>query len=116
MESWQQEFLERAAREIYAKKGWNVLVLDVRLCPAITDFVIVAEGSADVHVKAIAHHLLDEMYKQGVRPYAMQGLSEGDWIVMDCLWFVVHLFKPGMRERYDLESLWRESELVRISF
>lgn len=112
IEPKQQEFLQCVAQSIYDKKGFNVLVLDVRPCPTMTDFVVIGEGSADVHVKAIARSIIEALEQRGLRPDFVQGLQEGDWVVLDFLWFVVHLFKPSFRDKYELEALWKESLLV----
>ena len=100
------------AQTIFDKKGMNILALDVRNCPTMADYVLIAEGSADVHVKAIARALQDGLGEFGCSLDCCQGIQEGDWVVLDAFWFVIHLFKPGFREKYDLESLWTKAEIV----
>lgn len=111
----QRKLLQCAAQAIYDKKGFNALILDVRPCPTMTDFVIIGEGAADVHVRAISHAVLEVLEGKGIFPDFVQGSQEGDWVVLDFLWFVVHLFKPSFRDKYELESLWRDSEIVDVN-
>lgn len=103
------------AQAIFDKKGVNILVLDVKPCTPMTDYVILAEGLVDSHVKAIAREVLAVMQKENISLSFEEGLKNGDWIVLDFTWVVVHLFMPGMREKYELESLWAKAEVVDVS-
>lgn len=108
------EDLNRVAQLIYDKKGFNILVLDVRGICTMTDFFIIAEGTVDRHVKAIAHTIMDEFALEGKHPFHAEGQQEGDWIVLDYGDFVVHLFIPELREKYALEELWDEGQIVDV--
>ncbi|MBS0627010.1 MAG: ribosome silencing factor [Verrucomicrobia bacterium] len=103
------------AQSIFDKKGVNILVLDVTPCTPMTDYVILAEGLVDSHVKAIAREVLVVMEKEGISLSFEEGLKNGDWVVLDFTWVVVHLFMPGMREKYELENLWPEAEVVDVT-
>lgn len=104
--------LNRIAQIIFDKKGLNILGLDVRNVSSLTDYVIIAEGSADRHVIAIGEALIQTLSKEGDKPLYVEGLALGDWVVIDFLDVIVHLFMPGIREKYHLEELWRESQIV----
>ncbi len=104
------------AQAIYDKKGTNILALDLRKFSSLTDFVIIAEGNVDRHVMALAATVRDAMRKLGEEPVHTQGLQTGEWVVLDYSDVMVHIFKPGMREKYHLEDLWKESEIVDLSF
>ncbi|PIS01544.1 MAG: ribosome silencing factor [Chlamydiae bacterium CG10_big_fil_rev_8_21_14_0_10_35_9] len=103
--------LSNIAQIIYDKKGFNILALDLRECSSITDYVLIAEGNVDRHVKALANELLDEL---GEKPYRIEGLEDSDWIVIDYLDVIVHLFVPSMRERYQIEHLWPDAKIVEL--
>jgi ribosome-associated protein len=104
--------LNQIAQIIFDKKGFNILGLDVRAISSLTDYVIIAEGMADKHVIAIGEAIIETLSKEGSKPLYVEGLSTGDWVVIDYLDIVVHLFMPGIRDKYHLEELWRDSELV----
>ncbi|MBS0630038.1 MAG: ribosome silencing factor [Verrucomicrobia bacterium] len=112
MPDTQLNFLTTVAQTIYDKKGMNILALDVRGVSTLTDYVLVAEGSVDRHVIAIAHAVIDALKKEGERPFQVEGLETGDWVVIDYLQYMVHIFMPGLREKYRLEELFRDGKII----
>ncbi len=106
--------LNRVAQAIYDKKGFNILVLDVREICTMTDYFIIAEGTVDRHVKAISHAISDELAREGRNSLHVEGQQEGDWIVLDYSDFVIHLFIPDLREKYALEELWQKGKIVDV--
>ncbi len=109
-----KDYLDVIAQAIFDKKGVNILCLDVHEISSLTDYVLIAEGNVDKHVTAIAHSIMDAMRELGVRPIYVEGLKHGDWVVIDYLHIMVHLFMPGFREKYQLEQLWREGKIVDV--
>ncbi len=105
-------YLNPIAQAIYDKKGFNILALDVRSISNLTDYIIIAEGNIEKHVSAIADAVIDQMERLGVRAVYTEGLKDGDWVVIDYLHIMVHLFMPGLRDRYQLEQLWKQGEIV----
>ena len=97
---------------LFDKKGFNILALDVRGISTLTDYFIIAEGNVDKHVIALAKEVVKRLKEEGESPTHVEGLDQGDWIVIDYLEIVVHLFKPGLREKYRLEELWSEGQIV----
>ncbi len=109
------ELLNSIAQIIFDKKGTNILALDVRGLSTITDYLIIAEGGVDRHVTAIAKTIEEELRKSGEKPAYVEGMQTGDWIVLDYYQVMVHLFIPGLRERYQLEQLWSEAKIVDLN-
>ncbi len=108
----QTKFLTTVAQTIYDKKGMNILAIDVRGISSLTDYVLIAEGSVDRHVTAIGHAVIDALKKEGERPFQVEGLESGDWVVIDYLQYMVHIFMPGLREKYRLEELFRDGKII----
>lgn len=104
--------LNAIAQAIYDKKGFNILALDVRGVSSLTDFVIIAEGNVDRHVKSIGNAVMASLKELGLRPFYTEGLGAGDWVVLDFMEIMVHLFMPGIRDKYMLEQLWRDGSIV----
>lgn len=104
--------LNQVAQAIYDKKGMNIIALDVRELSTLTDFFIIAEGNVDRHVCAIGRTICDELLKYGYKPMHIEGEQVGDWVVLDFGEFIVHLFVPELREKYALEQLWKEANIV----
>lgn len=112
MNSTSIDLLNKVAQIIYDKKGINILCLDLRDLSTISDYVIIAEGGANRHVSAIGQAIIEELAKMGLKPVRMEGLQTGDWCVIDYIDFMVHIFMPGLRDKYQLEGLWRKGKIV----
>lgn len=104
--------LNRVAQVLYDKKGFNILALDLRNVSTLADFFVIAEGNVNKHVSALGKAVIESLKKEGEIPLHVEGLHTGDWVVIDCLEIVIHLFMPGWRDRYRLEELWREGTIV----
>lgn len=107
--------LNRIAQAIYDKKGVNILGLDVRGISTLTDYVIIAEGNVDRHVVAIADAVIQVLKEDGYQPVHVEGLQSGEWVVIDFLDIMVHLFSPGLRDKYRLEDLWRDGQIIDLT-
>jgi ribosome-associated protein len=87
-------------------KARDVQVMDVRGKTAVTDYMIVASGTSDRHVKAIAETLAFRAKEAGEPPLGTEGVSEGEWALVDLNGVVVHVMLPKVRDYYSLERLW----------
>jgi len=104
--------LDMIAQSIFDKKGFNILALDVRGISTLTDYYLIAEGNVERHVVALAKAVIEKLKGVGEAVAHVEGLETGDWVVLDYLTMVVHLFAPGLRDRYCLEELWHEGKVV----
>jgi ribosome-associated protein len=104
--------LDLIAQTIFDKKGFNILALDVRGVSTMTDFFMIAEGTVDRHVQALARAIVDKVKEHGISPTHVEGMASGDWVVIDYTDIVIHLFMEDLRGKYALEELWKESKLV----
>lgn len=103
------EELARAAQLALGRKGRDVLVLDLQGISSATDHFLVVSGTSDLHVRAVADHIIDELKKEGVRPSHVEGLRGGRWVLIDYIDFVIHVFHPAARDFYQLERLWGDA-------
>lgn len=115
MEQEEQTVLNKIAQAIFDKKGFNILSLDLKGVSTITDYVIIAEGSVDRHVIAIAKNVIDALDQMGMKPFYIEGLDTGDWVAIDLFGIMVHIFMPGLREKYQLEHLWKNGKIVDVN-
>src|ERR1700722_19641955 len=106
------QLLNSIAQKLFDKKGFNIIAIDVREVSTMTDFFLIAEGAVDRHVCAMAQMVMGMMKEEGESPVYTEGLSEGDWVVLDYLEIVIHLFVPKMRDKYRLEELWQTGKIV----
>ena len=96
------------------KKAENVAVLDVRKISSITDYFVVATGGSEPHLRAISDEITEKLRKDhGLRPRAVDGTLQTAWLVLDYFDVIVHVMRPDVRERYDLETLWGDAPRVR---
>jgi ribosome-associated protein len=104
----------RAAALSLDLKAADVKVLDLSQLSDATDYFVIASGTSDTHVRAVAEHLIEELKKEGVRVHHVEGLQQGRWVLLDYVDFIVHVFHPTLREFYQLERLWSDGEVVPI--
>ena len=88
------------------KKAWDIVVIDVRDKTSIADYFVVCEGETDRQVKAIADAMVEAAHSKNVRPLAIDGYGDATWVLLDFDSVLAHVFLPGERSYYDLESLW----------
>ncbi|MDH3272397.1 MAG: ribosome silencing factor [Gemmatimonadota bacterium] len=101
--------VRRAAELALERRAHDVVVLDLRGISSATDYFVIAGGTSDVQVKAIADYVVDELKKDHVRPEHLEGVQGGRWVLLDYVDFVVHVFHPQARDFYQLERLWGDA-------
>ncbi|MFY9615068.1 MAG: ribosome silencing factor [Candidatus Dormiibacterota bacterium] len=89
------------------KKARGIVRVDIRQKSSIADYFVICEGDTDRQVRAITDSIVEAGKARGVRPLRTAGYQEGSWVVLDYASVIVHVFLPGERSYYDLESLWK---------
>jgi ribosome-associated protein len=105
---------QRAASLCLDNKANDVLVLNLQGISSLTDYFIIASGTSDTHVRAVAEHVVEELKKEGTRVHHIEGLQQGRWVLLDYVDFVVHVFHPALRSFYQLERLWGDAEIIAV--
>lgn len=90
----------------------EILVLDLHACSPVTDYFVIATGTSGRQICAVADELEALGAKSGQRVWKVAGRETGDWVVMDFVDVVVHLFSQDLRNYYDLELIWGEAPRV----
>ena len=93
-------------------KARDITVMDVRGKTAVTDYMIVASGTSDRHVKALAETVAYKAKEAGEAPLGSEGVEDGEWALVDLNGVVVHVMLPKVRDFYNLERLWSAPALV----
>jgi ribosome-associated protein len=99
---------------IVAHKGIDPVLLEVTKFCSFADFFILCSGGSHRHVTALAQHVEEALAQAGVKPLGVEGLEEGQWVLMDYNTLVVHIFMQPRREFYNLEDLWSEVPKTQI--
>lgn len=76
---------------------------------ALADYIIVASGTSSTQIKGIANKLKDRLNVRGIKDIRIEGVAQGDWVVLDMGDIVVHLFRPEVRDFYNIEKMWNMS-------
>lgn len=98
---------------IQEKKGNDIVRLDLRnIHSSVADYFVICHAESSTQVKAIANSVEEEVFKAlGQEPYRKEGLQYAEWILLDYVDVVVHIFKTDKREYYGIEDLWGDAEI-----
>ena len=98
---------------IQEKKGNDIVRLDLRnIHSSVADYFVVCHAESSTQVKAIAQSVEEEVFKAlKLDPWRKEGLQNADWIILDYIDVVVHIFKTDKREFYGIEDLWGDAEM-----
>lgn len=108
-----RELALKIAEAALDKKATRIEIIDVRGKVNYTDYVIVMSGRSDRQVAAIARGVEEDLkLKHGARCFGVEGLPQGNWVLLDFGDVVVHIFHHDTRGYYDLEALWLDADRV----
>lgn len=108
------EVVRRVLELCQERNAREPMLLDLRGLSDATDYFLIASGDSDVHVRAIADHVMDALAGDGVRPAGVEGQRAARWVLIDYVDLVVHVFHPVVREFYQLERLWGDAPTMLI--
>jgi ribosome-associated protein len=99
------------------KKASDILVMDLRnIKNTVTDFFVICSGNSDTQIDAISKSVEEQVHKAGEQSaWKVEGRSNGQWILMDYVNVVAHIFLQDKREFYGLEELWGDAKTIRIN-
>lgn len=106
--------LQLVTEALTDRKAIDPVVLDLRGLTAATDYFVIVSGTSDAHVRGMAEHLVAALAPRGVAPHHVEGLTQGRWVLLDYVDFVVHVFHPELRDFYQLERLWGDAPVVAV--
>lgn len=104
-------------RGMEEKKASEILVLDLRkIKNSVTDFFVICSGNSDTQLEAISKSIEEEVHKSGEKPaWRVEGRANGEWVLMDFVNVVVHIFMKDKREYYGLEELWGDAKTTLVN-
>jgi ribosome-associated protein len=104
-----QALARKAGNLALSKKGFDVRILKLKKISSVCDFFVIISGDADIHNKAIGHEIVDGLREMGLKPYHKEGFEDGNWILLDYIDVVIHIFREPIRNFYSLEKLWGDA-------
>ncbi len=106
-----KKLLDLVLKTLDADKAEDIVSIELASKTPMADYMVIASGRSNRHVAAIAEHLSEELKKQGIRGRA-EGLPAGDWVLVDAMDVIVHVFRPEVRAFYNLEKMWGDGASV----
>ncbi|PWB75303.1 ribosome silencing factor [candidate division GN15 bacterium] len=104
-----------AGRLALSKRGFDVKILKLKSLSSVCDYFVIVSGDADVHVRAIAEAVSDGLREAGHRAAHAEGMGDGNWVLLDYIDVVVHIFYEPTRRFYALEKLWGDAPIEELS-
>ena len=92
-------------------KAEDIVSIDIAGKSALGDYMVVVSGRSNRHVMAIADHLLTDLKDEGFDSARIEGLEAGDWVLIDTGDIIIHVFRPEVREFYNIERMWAAPEI-----
>jgi len=106
MEPSTQQLQSLMVSTLDADKAEDIVCIDLREKSSVTDIMIIASGRSQRHVSALADHMLRTLKEKGFGRVEVEGLPTCDWVLIDAGDVILHLFRPEVREFYNLEKMW----------
>jgi len=101
-----EQLLNLVTASLDDDKAHDVTVIDLAGKTSFADHMVIATGTSQRHIATMAEHLRESLKSEGVPRVALEGLTQCDWVLLDGGDIIVHLFRPEVREFYDLEKIW----------
>ena len=112
VDSWEKALL--VVRSALEKKAYDLILMEVREVTSIADYFIICSGRSDRQVQGIAQGVAENLAGAGIPLLSVEGVSRGQWVLMDFSDVIVHIFYQPVREFYDLEGLWHHAPRVEL--
>lgn len=110
-----QEILQTVVKSIEDKKGTDLVILDLTEVTSFTDYFVLCSGSSSRQMQTLADEIQERLGGANIWPSHIEGYQFAEWVLMDYVDFVVHIFSERARSFYDLERLWRDAKRVEVA-
>jgi ribosome-associated protein len=109
----QSDLLKRIVTSLEDDKAEAIVTIDLAGRSSLCDAAVIANGRSSRHVMSIAEHLARRLKEQGYGTRPVTGAAQGDWVLVDAGDIIVHVFRPEVRDYYDLEGMWNVASPIR---
>ena len=96
------------------KKATDIKIFDVKKITTMTDYFVICTSDSDPQTKAITSNIERKMKKKGIKPISIEGQNKFEWVLMDYITLIVHIFTDEKRNFYDLDRLWADAKITSI--
>ena len=105
------EALQTVLASLEDSKAEEIVSIDIHTKSSLGDYMVIASGRSHRHVAAVADHLLDALRDKGYGNARVEGLPGADWVLIDAGDIIIHIFRPEVREFYNIEKMWQAPDL-----
>lgn len=109
-----KDFSDIICEMIFSKKGYDVKIIDLKKLATFADYFVICSADSDTQVKAIADEVDKKLRDEGIKCWHKEGFMALQWVLLDYVDVVVHIFKKDAREFYNLEKLWGDAEIIEV--
>lgn len=107
-----EKLVKKIVQLIFEKKGNDVKAIELNTVTTLSDYFIICSGDSDTQVKSIADNIERKLKDEGIKIWHKEGYSALQWVLLDYVDVVVHIFKKEAREFYNLEKLWNDAPII----
>ena len=99
------------------KKAENIIIINLKkIKNSVTDYFVLATGNSNIHIESIANGIEYDVFKKfNEKPWNKEGVNNSEWVLIDFVNVVAHIFNPDTRENYNLEKLWGDGHILKIN-
>ena len=108
MENTEEKILNIVKTTLDDNKAEDIVVIDLKGKTSIAGYMVVASGNSQRHVASIAEKVIENLKKSGFKS-SMEGQEKADWVLIDAFDVIIHIFKPEVREFYNIEKMWQSA-------
>ena len=105
---------ENISQLVLEKKAHDVVIMDLKGLTSISDYFVLCTVDSDVQAKAVKDHIADELIYQSIRPWHVEGTKNNNWLLLDFVDVVLHIFNKETRDFYSLERLWGDAKMTHV--
>ena len=104
----------KVASLMLEKKALDIKLINLKKITTLTDHFIICTSESDPQTRAIFNHIKDELIKEKIKPWRTEGYEHLQWVIMDYINFVIHIFNKETRDYYNFERLWGDAEIIEV--
>ena len=105
-----KKLLKLTLESLEHDKGIDIMSINLIGRSSIADYMVVVSGNTVRQVTAMANNLIKKFKETGIRPPSPEGISNGDWVLIDAKDILIHIFRPEVRDFYSLEKMWQKKQ------
>ena len=108
------EIIKEISNLMFDKKAIDITLIDLRGITTLTDYFIICTSESDPQTRAVFNHIKDELTIKKIKPWKTEGYEYLNWVIMDYINFVIHIFNKETRSYYDFERLWGDATIIKV--